>query len=128
MGYDDQAPVIRSAVDAAGPDDLVVAHSFGATILLRVLGERPREVPARVALLATPDWSPAGWDVEEYLVTGPPPRQAVSLHHCRDDEVVEFEHLALAAALMPDAPVHAYDTGGHQFHGRVPEITRALRA
>jgi predicted alpha/beta hydrolase family esterase len=127
MAYEDQAPVTRAALDAIGSDDRVVAHSFGASILLRVLAEHDRPVPRRVVLLAMPDWSPRGWDYAEYAFTATPPPQEISLHHCRDDEVVEFEHLALAAALLPAATVHAHATGGHQFDGRVVEIAADVR-
>lgn len=128
MAYTRQADSMRAALDAVGPNDLVAAHSFGASVLLRVLAEHARPVPRRVVLLAMPDWSADGWDVAEYEFTGPPPLQQVSLHHCRDDAVVEFAHLALAAALLPDAAVHAHDAGGHQFDGLAPVIARDLRA
>lgn len=39
----------------------------------------------------------------------------ISLHHCRDDEVVPFEHLALNAARLPSATVVEHQRGGHQF-------------
>lgn len=117
MSVDHQASLVRATLDAVGPDDVVAAHSFAASILLRVLAEREREAPARVVLLAMPDWSPQGWDVADYAFTGPAPRQGISLHHCRDDEVVEFAHLALHSARLPGAAVHAHDSGGHQFDG-----------
>lgn len=126
MSFDHQASLVRSALDTARPDDLVAAHSFGASILLRVLAERERASPHRVVLLAMPDWSPQGWDVADYAFTGPAPGQEVSLHHCRDDAVVEFAHLALHAARLPRAGVHAYDSGGHQFDGLAGVIARDL--
>lgn len=65
-------------------------HSFGATILQRVL---PKEAwsPTKVLLLAPPDWSPNGWDVPEYVHHGAEPRMPVSLHHCRDDDVARSD-------------------------------------
>lgn len=117
MSFDHQASLVRDALDTVSPDDVVAAHSFGASILLRVLAERQREAPRRVVLLAMPDWSPQGWDVADYAFTGPAPSQDISLHHCRDDDVVEFAHLALNSARFPRATVHAYDSGGHQFDG-----------
>ncbi|WP_425838125.1 alpha/beta fold hydrolase [Microbacterium sp. PA5] len=126
MSFDHQASLVRTALDAVSADDVVAAHSFGASILLRVLAERERETPRRVVLLAMPDWSPQGWDIADYAFTGPLPRKDVSLHHCRDDEVVEFAHLALHAARLPRAAVHAYDSGGHQFDGLAHAIARDL--
>ncbi|WP_194846540.1 hypothetical protein [Mumia zhuanghuii] len=47
---------------------------------------------------------------------------AVSLDHCRDDEVVPFEHLALNAVRMPSARVVEHPAGGHQFVGLAEAI------
>ncbi|MCT9819510.1 alpha/beta hydrolase [Microbacterium sp. W1N] len=116
-GYEDWAAPIRRRVDAVAPDDLVVAHSFGASVLLRVLAERPRTHPARAVLLAMPEWSEAGWDVADYAFRGPEPATTLSLHHCRDDDVVPFEHIARNAALLPSATRHEHAVGGHQFDG-----------
>lgn len=124
MSVEHQARFVRAALDAVGPTDVVVAHSFGATMLVRVLGERERDAPRRITLLAMPDWSPEGWDVANYAITGPEPAQTISLHHCRDDEVVEFAHLALNARRLPHATLHEHESGGHQFVGLAPEIAR----
>src|SRR5690606_21029495 len=102
--------------------DVVIGHSFGATILQWVLPEQAW-APRRVLLLAMPDWSPAGWDVEQYVHRGHEPEMEVSLHHCRDDEVVPFDHLALNAARMPSARVIEHPSGGHQFDGLVETIS-----
>lgn len=118
------APVRRSLAERAD-DDVVIAHSFGASILLRVLAE-PGPLPARAALLAMPDWGPHGWDVAAYAFNGPPPTVALSLHHCRDDDVVPFAHLARNAALLPAARTHAYDVGGHQFDGLPATIAATI--
>jgi hypothetical protein len=117
MSLAHHAGLVRAAVEDLAPDDAVVAHSFGATVLLHVLAEHARDVPRSVTLLAMPDWSPEGWDVADYTFTGPEPGQAISLHHCRDDEVVEFSHLALNARRLPHAVLHTHDTGGPQFEG-----------
>ena len=113
---------IRAALDDVGPDDLVVAHSFGATILMHVLADEPTS--ARVALLAMPDWSADGWDVAEYVT--PSSEVRLSLHHCQDDEVVPFAHLALNAGRLPAASVHEYDSGGHQFDGLTADLAEHL--
>lgn len=127
MSVEHQTRFVRASLDAVGPDDFVVAHSFGATMLLHILAEGERDAPQRVTLLAMPDWSPEGWDVADYAFTGPEPAQNISLHHCRDDEVVEFTHLALNARRLSHAVLHAHDSGGHQFAGRAPEIAHDLR-
>ncbi|MCK0112479.1 alpha/beta hydrolase [Ornithinimicrobium sp. F0845] len=113
-------PIARALEDLSA-DDAVVAHSFGATILLHVLGTA-HEPPERATLLAMPDWGPEGWDVADYVLPVQTPGVELTLHHCRDDEVVPFGHLALAAARLPDARIVTHDVGGHQFEGRAADL------
>jgi len=108
-------------VAALGPQDLVVAHSFAASILLHVLGAGDI-APTRAILLAMPNWGPSGWQVADYDYDGPEPATALALHHCRDDQVVPFEHLALNAAVLPSASVHEHSQGGHQFDALLATI------
>lgn len=116
MSFEAWAGEIRRVLARAGPDDIVVAHSFGASILVPVLAEQ--SWPSRRAtLLAAPDWSPAGWDVADYAYDGPAPAAALTLHHCRDDDVVPFSHLALWTKRLPAAEVVSHPRGGHQFDG-----------
>jgi predicted alpha/beta hydrolase family esterase len=105
---------IAEALGDLGADDRVVAHSFGASVLLLMLADG-LELPGEVRMLAMPNWGPDGWDVAEYAFAGSEPSTPLVLQHCRDDEVVPFDHLALNAALLPSARVVVRDRGGHQF-------------
>ncbi len=127
-GLEDWTAPVRRSLDAADADDLVAAHSFGASVLLHVLAEAGRAWPPRAVLLAMPEWGDdGGWEVADYAFTGPEPPAALSLHHCRDDEVVPFAHLARNAALLPSATRHAHAVGGHQFDGLAAAIAADLR-
>jgi len=117
---------VRDIVSSLGAHDLVIAHSFGATILLHVLGDLAPVAPPRVALLAMPDWSPQGWDIADYDLPARETTAALTLHHCRDDEVVPFTHLALNAARLPTARVREHQVGGHQFEGLAGTIAAEL--
>ncbi len=125
MSFAAWAAPVRRALAAADPDDLLAAHSFGASVLLRVLAEGAT-APPRAVLLAMPDWSSDGWDVADYAFDGPEPGTALSLHHCRDDEVVPPAHLTLHAARLPSAQVTLHDRGGHQFDGLAGVIAADL--
>lgn len=91
MSFESWAVPVREHLQQLAAKDLVVGHSFGASILLRVLAEgaaREGSTTAAttrqqtpVALLAMPDWSAAGWDVEGYAWHGPEPARTISLHH-----------------------------------------------
>ncbi|MCK8614705.1 alpha/beta hydrolase [Gordonia sp. C13] len=122
------ADPLRTRLSTMGADDLLVAHSFGASILLHVLAEPGYAGPRRAVLLAMPNWGPNGWGVEEYDFAGTPPSGVeLSLHHCVDDEEVPFGHLDLNAALLPDAQVHRHEVGGHQLVGQVEAVAADLR-
>ncbi|MBO9532903.1 MAG: alpha/beta hydrolase [Solirubrobacteraceae bacterium] len=97
--------------------DLVVAHSFGANMLLHALAAPGAPAVPTALLLGMPDWGPEGWQSADYATPEPEPAAAITLAHCRDDDVVPFEHLALNAARLPSARVVEFDAGGHQFEG-----------
>ncbi|MET0196556.1 MAG: alpha/beta hydrolase [Rhodococcus fascians] len=117
MSFEAWARPLRARLESLDPSDILVAHSFGASVLLRVLAERQWGFHEPATLLAMPDWGVGGWDVPEYAFDGPEPTTSLALHHCRDDEVVPFEHLASNAALLPSARIVEHPSGGHQFHG-----------
>nr|WP_296771657.1 alpha/beta hydrolase [Rhodococcus sp. (in: high G+C Gram-positive bacteria)] len=126
MSFEGWAVPLRSLLAASGGKDILVAHSFGASILVRVLAENRHSV-TRATLLAMPDWTADGWDVPDYAFLGAEPPVELTLHHCRDDEVVPFDHLALNASRFPAARVREYPSGGHQFDGVVREIASDIR-
>lgn len=126
MSYEGWAVPVREALAGAGRGDLVVAHSFGASVLLRVLGEDGTALPSGAVLLAMPDWTPDGWDVADYAYEGPEPPVSLSLHHCRDDRIVPHAHLELHARRLPSAATRLHARGGHQFEGLAEVIGEDL--
>ncbi|GAB19460.1 hypothetical protein GOEFS_086_00300 [Gordonia effusa NBRC 100432] len=122
MSFGSWAGAVRGSLEGYR-DRIVVAHSFGASILLRVLSQQDWPISAAI-LLAMPDWTPAGWDIPDYAFDGPEPTVPISLQHCRDDEVVPFAHVGMHAERLPSARVVEHETGGHQFEG----VTTAIVA
>lgn len=121
MSFEAWADPVRRALASINATDRVIAHSFGASILMGVLADGgPR--PASAALLAMPDWSPKGWDVAEYVFDVPGQNLPLSLHHCEDDKIVPFSHLSLNSARFPSAQVCPHVSGGHQFAGLIDEL------
>lgn len=115
-------PPIAAALATLAADDVVVGHSFGASMLLHVLARR-EDVSWPVHLLGMPDWGPEGWDVAEHLLPDAVARARLArlpaaLHHAEDDEVVPVHHLDLHRRLLPAARVVRRPEGGHQLIGR----------
>ncbi|GGF95081.1 alpha/beta hydrolase [Rhodococcoides trifolii] len=127
MSFEAWATPLRAVLTETGSDTVVVAHSFGASILVRVLAEPDSGAIASATVLAMPDWGASGWDVPEYAVTAEPADVALALHHCRDDDVVPVDHLSLNSVVLPSATLHEHPSGGHQFEGCVEAIAALIR-
>jgi predicted alpha/beta hydrolase family esterase len=116
---------------------VIVGHSVGASVLVKWLSERQDARPiAGACLLACPFWGGDGWRYEGYeqLALQPgfasklQPEMPVYLYHCRDDEVVPFDHLALWARDIPQAVVRVCDAGGHQFNDDLSAVAEDIAA
>lgn len=126
MSYAAWSAIVRAHLGRMETDDVIVGHSFGASILLKVLSQ-DQSAGRATGLLAMPDWSPAGWDVSDYLFDGPEAASTeLVLHHCRDDDVVPFAHMAQNAERLPAAQIHEHQVGGHQFDGLAEAVARSL--
>lgn len=122
---------IAAALAGLGERDVVVGHSFGASMLRQALARLHPASPAAQAapaalLLAMPDWGPRGWGVAAYTYSGPEPANRLTLAHCRDDDVVPVAHLAPAVVALPRASVRVFDRGGHQFDDLAEELAAGL--
>ncbi|WP_460486731.1 alpha/beta hydrolase [Epidermidibacterium keratini] len=127
LSYTAWSEAIAGELARLEPGAVVLGHSFGASILLRVLAQTPSDVGGAV-LLAMPHWGAEGWDVADYAFEGPVPSVPLVMHHCRDDDIVPIEHLDLNAAQLPSAIVREHSFGGHQLAGLGAAIARDIAA
>jgi len=112
---------IKQEISDSGDGVILVAHSFGASMLLACLSEFSIEKKiAGVFLLATPFWQGNQDWVEPFKLQ---PDFAANLdkniplffYHCRDDEEVSFDQLAIYRRELPWATFREIAAGGHQF-------------
>jgi predicted alpha/beta hydrolase family esterase len=128
MSYAGWRDALAGHLEALGPAPVVVAHSFGGSIAVRHLAES-RQPIAGLVLLAIPDWGPDGWGIADYDLPADATLRSdlpVRLHHCRDDEVVPFDHLDRHVRRLPQARSYAYTTGGHQFDGVMDRVAATM--
>lgn len=132
--YDAWKTTILQQIDEAKGDVVLVGHSFGASILVKVLAE---EVIAKrisgVFLLAAPYWSAPDWEVDAYALSDGfadalPVNLPITMYHCQDDEVVPIEHLEMYMRRLPRATIHKLDNGGHQFNDDLAAVAADIRA
>lgn len=131
--YAEAKQAIAAAIAGLRAPRIVVAHSLGGSIVLKLLHEsgEPRSI-AGIFLLAAPFWGEGGWQYDgcealalpdPLTLPGAPP---VYLFHSRDDETVEFDHLALYQRRLPGAHPRPQDTGGHQFADDLTAVAREI--
>jgi predicted alpha/beta hydrolase family esterase len=116
---------------------ILMGHSVGASVIMKYLSEMALKKPiAGIFLMATPFWGGDGWRYEGYEELELPKEMAAALpkgvptffYHCRDDEVVPFDHLALYAQLLPQAAVCEVDEGGHQLNNDLSEVAKDVKS
>ncbi len=112
---------------------ILVGHSLGASMLLKYLTEyKVDKAIGGIFLIATPYWSgKEEWvkgltlreDFEDKLSIHIP----IFLYHCRDDEEVSFQHLAIYSEKLPQATVRDIPSGGHQLNNDLKLVAADIK-
>jgi predicted alpha/beta hydrolase family esterase len=111
---------------------ILVGHSVGGTILLKVLSQRPSSPEfGAIFLIATPFVGDGGWSVDDLQF---PPRlgarlpKCVPIHfyHGLGDKVVPPSHLNLYARAVPQARVHRLRGRDHQLNNDLKDVAAAI--
>jgi predicted alpha/beta hydrolase family esterase len=114
------------------PPVLVVGHSVGGSVVLKMLSEGPADPGIRALfLVSVPWWGPEGWAYEEFAIPDDfgsrLPDVPTFLYHSVDDPEVGFEHLGVHEARMPRATVRPIAGAEHSFRNGLPEMVRDIR-
>ena len=111
---------------------VVVGHSVGGIILVKVLTEHPwaREFGA-IFLLAAPFAGDGGWSSDNLqfppdLGARFPKGVPIHFYHGLEDEVVPPSHVDLYARAVPQARVHRLRGRDHQLNNDLREVARAI--
>ena len=111
----------------------VVAHSLGASMLLKYLSENEvaQEIAA-VFLIAVPYWHgdedwKQGLKLREDFSSGLPEALKFYFYHCKDDEEVPFKHLSYYRENLPFATFIELDTGGHHLNNDLSLVARDIK-
>lgn len=111
---------------------ILVGHSFGASTLLKHLGQVAVLPPiGGLFLVATPFW---GSDFPEFALTPAELGQLqrvspICFYHSQDDEEVSFNHLQKFQQVLPHAAFRPLDGRGHEFdQPTFPELAADIQA
>jgi predicted alpha/beta hydrolase family esterase len=131
--YSDWTARISSELPAWGNELVLVGHSVGGSVLLRLLCEELVEAPvAGLFVIAAPFWGADDfWDWDEARLPEDAAEKLAAvprifLYHSRDDEVVPFSHLALYSARLPRASIQPVGVGGHQLGKDLAVVARDI--
>ena len=133
--YDAWRAVILREADTIGPGAILVGHSIGASVLIKMLtdgGPRPASI-AGVFLASSPFWhdhefwrwdeARLGDDAGEYFPRAVP----LFLYHGEDD-TAPVAHARMFAKLLPQAIVRRLPGRDHQLNGDMSEVARDIEA
>ncbi len=124
---------IREHIDVIEGGVHVVGHSFGGSVVLKMLAEgSPAATIKSLHLVAMPWWGDEGWSWDELAL----PKDAAAhladvpifLYHSLDDPHVPVAHLALYEAALPAATVRRIPGAEHSFREGLPELIDDLRS
>jgi uncharacterized protein len=125
---------LEEILDGAEDPLVVVGHSLGASVVLKMLAEGAGHgAMAGLVLMATPMWGRSEWEAEWALPEGwpnhPTELPPTFLFHSRDDEEIPIDHLERYAARLPQVTARRLDGNGHLFdRGDLTEILETIRA
>lgn len=132
-GPDDRTwgPAILHELAALNDGAVVVGHSVGATILVRVLSDgAPKAKLGAVVLLSAPFVGAGGWpgdDLPPDLGTRLPESVPVHLFQGDSDDTVPPAHAKLYAGAIPWAEIHVLPGRDHQLGNELAEVAMVIR-
>lgn len=134
-GYVAWRDCIGRELRSLGDDAVLVGHSVGAAILIKLLAEEPLEHPiAGIFLIAAPFMHASdGWQWKEAELPANaadalPKDVPLFVYHGRDDETVPFSHLALYSQTFRRATARALEGRNHQLNDDLTEVANDIRA
>lgn len=113
---------------------ILVAHSFGASMLLKYLSEKDNTKKiAGIFLIATPHWhGDEDWKqpfiLKKNFAEKIPANVPVFLYHAEDDEEVPVDQMDFYRRSLPNATVRLIKNGGHQLNNDLSVVARDIQS
>jgi pimeloyl-ACP methyl ester carboxylesterase len=125
-------PALEKVLGTLRDDAIVVGHSVGGTILVKVLADpsSARRFGA-IFLIAAPFVGDGGWSADDmqfppdlgaHLPIGVP----IHFYHGLEDEVAPPSHVDLYARAVPQARIHRLPGRDHQLNNDLREVAAAI--
>jgi len=139
MQTDDTAPdfgwlrQIGEEIGKLRDNVILVAHSLGASLLLKYLSENNMSKKITgIFLVATPFWSGKqewiqGLKLEPGFAGKLPENSRFFFYQCRDDDEVPFDHLGIYREKLPGASFREIESGGHQLNNDLQLVAKDIK-
>ena len=124
---------IGNEIGNLGGTGILVAHSLGASLLLKYLAENKisEKIPG-IFMVSTPFWSGTeewkqGLKLRDDFAGYLPENTQIFFYHCRDDEEVPFDNLKAYRQNVPKAIFREFESGGHQLGNNVKLVATDIK-
>lgn len=123
---------IGEQIAAVQETPVIVAHSLGASMLLKYLSESSVSLSAAgIFLIATPFWTGGeewkrGLKLHEDFACNLPDNSKFFFYHAKDDTEVPFEHFQYYKRNLPSATFCEMETGGHQLGKNIDVVAKDI--
>jgi pimeloyl-ACP methyl ester carboxylesterase len=123
---------LESLFETLRDEAILVGHSVGATILVKMLAEQsPTRRFGAVFLIAAPFVGDGGWSADDLpfppdLGARLPKGVPIHFYHGLKDEVAPASHVELYARAVPQARVHCLPGRDHQLNNDLREVAAAI--
>ncbi len=115
-------------------DAIIVAHSLGASMLLKYLSENSVAKKIKgIFLISTPFWSgnedwKTGLKLQEDFADKLPNEVPLFFYHCKDDEEAPFSHLDHYKQKVTQATFREIKSGGHQLNNDLSIVEQDIKS
>lgn len=125
-------PVLDEQIGELRDDAILVGHSVGATILIRLLEEQAgvRQLGG-LFFIAAPFLGDGGWSADGVRFSADlgarlPKGIPIHFYHGLDDDTVPSSHAELYGRAIPQARVHCLPGRDHQLDNDLSELAKAI--
>ena len=125
---------IATHISKADDDVIIVAHSFGASMLLKYLSEnKVQKKIAGIFLISTPFWDgDVDWqkpfELKANFAAKLPKDIPITFYHSRDDEEIPVAQFEQYKEKVIQAAFHEIKAGGHQFNNDLARVAKDVKS
>ncbi len=132
--YASWKPALQSSFEKLRDGAVLVAHSLGAPMLLKLLSEQQSQLKlAAIFLISAPFVGEGGWPPDELQLPSKlgahlPSDVPIHFYQGLADETAPPSHVDLYARAVPQAHIHRLKGRDHQLNNDLSEVAAAISA